>query len=206
MKRLAPLALLAALAAAPPLFAQEAGSQEQSQPAEKYDDSSGEEGGLQGWKWANFIVLAGAVGYFIGKRGGPFFAVRAGKIRENMEDAGNRLSLAEARAVEAESKLAGLAADLEALREEARRSAEAESERASQRIRDESGKIREHSRMEIDSAGKAARAELRRYAAHLAVELAAAKIGERMTPQSQEALMAGFAQDLARSAPKPEGK
>ena len=57
MKRLATLALLVCLAAAP-IFAEEK-----------------EPGGLEVWKWANFVVLAGALGYLIGKKGGPFEAL-----------------------------------------------------------------------------------------------------------------------------------
>jgi hypothetical protein len=32
-------------------------------------------------KWANFLLLAGLLGYFIGKNAGPFFAARTAGIR-----------------------------------------------------------------------------------------------------------------------------
>src|ERR1035437_10665413 len=33
-------------------------------------------------KWANFLLLAGGLGYFIGKNAGPFFAARSAGIRD----------------------------------------------------------------------------------------------------------------------------
>ena len=199
----------AGLAVAPSAaFAQEGASQsqvsvrtEKSEPAAKHEEG-GEEGGLQGWKWANFLVLAAGLGYLIGKNGGPFFASRGKQIREDMEKAGDRLKQAEARAAEAEAKLAGLQSALGELREQARKSEEAEARRGAQRAAEEVAKIRTQAELEIASAGKAARMELKQYAAHLAVELAEAKIRGGMTPQTQEALIAGFAEDLVR----PEDK
>jgi F0F1-type ATP synthase membrane subunit b/b' len=70
MKRFATLALVVCFTAAP-IFA---------------EDQEG--GGLQIWKWANFLVLAGGIGYLIGKKGGPFFAARSVKIRKDIVEAG----------------------------------------------------------------------------------------------------------------------
>ena len=60
----------------------------------------------------------------------------------------------------------------------------------------EIAKIQAHSEQEIASAGKAARMELKRYAAELAVELAEQKVRARMTPDAQDALVQGFVRNL----------
>src|ERR1035441_4856635 len=39
-----------------------------------------------GLKWANFLLLAGLLGYFIGKHAGPFFAARSAGIRRDMDE------------------------------------------------------------------------------------------------------------------------
>ena len=39
---------------------------------------------LDGWKWANFGLLAGALGYFIAKNSGPFFASRSQEIQKGI--------------------------------------------------------------------------------------------------------------------------
>jgi len=61
---------------------------------------------------------------------------------------------------------------------------------------DEIAKIQAHAEREIASAGKAARMELKRYSAELAVSLAEQKVRARMTPETQDALVQGFVQDL----------
>ena len=41
------------------------------------EGDEGGEGGLQGWKWANFVLLAAGIGYLVGKNAGPFFSARS---------------------------------------------------------------------------------------------------------------------------------
>ncbi|MGD0499612.1 MAG: ATP synthase F0 subunit B [Bryobacteraceae bacterium] len=198
MKVVGLLALAFGLAAVPMAFAQETKS------GEKGTASSGEEGKghLSAWNWANFVVLAGGLGYLAGKNAGPFFAARGQRIRDDMAEAGGLLQEAEARAAEVERRLAGLEADLASLRAESLKEAEEEAQRAALQTEAEIAKIRAQAEREIESAGRAARLELRRYAAHLAVELAEGKVRGRMTPSSQQALVAGFARDLDRPSPR----
>jgi F-type H+-transporting ATPase subunit b len=200
MKSVRLLTLAFGLAAASVVFAQE------TKPAEKGSKSSSEagNGNLQVWKWANFVVLAGALGYLVGKNAGPFFAARGRGIRDDMAEAGGLLQAAEARAAEVERRLAGLEADLAALREESAKEAEAEAQRAALQNEAEIAKIQAQAEREIESAGKAARLELQRFCAALAVELAEGKLRGRMTPASQEALVAGFARDLNRPSPRSQ--
>ena len=61
----------------------------------------------------------------------------------------------------------------------------------------EIAKIQAHAEQEIASAGKAARMELKRYSAELAIDLAEQKIRARMTPETQDALVRGFVRDLS---------
>src|ERR1039457_5020375 len=138
MKRFATLALMVCFMAAP-IFA-----------AEK------EEGGLQIWKWANFLVLAGGLGYLIGKKGGPFFALRAESGKEEQAETG----------------------------------------RFGWHTAAEIAKTQAQAEQEIAAAGKAARMELKRYCADLAVGLAEQKVRARMTPETQDALVRGFVRDL----------
>jgi F0F1-type ATP synthase membrane subunit b/b' len=75
-----------------------------------------------------------------------------------------------------------------------------EHERVRQETAAELAKIRAHAEREIASAGKAARAELKRYEATLAVGVAVDKIRARMNPATQAALVHGFAHDLSGEA------
>ena len=147
-------------------------------------------------KIANFAILAGLIGYFIGKNAGPFFAARSAGIRKDMDESLRQSQQAEARAADVDRRLAHLEADIAALRSEGEKEIQAETERMSRHTADEIAKIQAHAEREIASAGKAARMELKRYSAELAVSLAEQKVRARMTPQTQDALVQGFVQDL----------
>jgi F-type H+-transporting ATPase subunit b len=165
------------------------------QGAEK---SSGGEGHLKAWEWVNFLILAGGLGYLAGKHGGPFFAARSGKILKDIAEAGELRQRAEARTAEVERRLAGLESDIAALREESRNQALAEAERIARQTAVEAGKIQAQAEQDIASAVKAARTELKRHSAELAVALAERLIRARMTPAAQDELVREFVRGLDR--------
>ena len=72
----------------------------------------GEHGGMEIWKWANFAILAGGLGYLIGKNAGPFFAGRTQQIRKDMIESGEMRKQAEARAAEVDRRLASLETEI----------------------------------------------------------------------------------------------
>jgi F-type H+-transporting ATPase subunit b len=204
MKILASVVFAFALAAISPVaFAQEHGQE----PAPAHEGAAAHEGGaaheaegghanLEGWKWANFLVLAGAIGWFVGKNAGPFFAARTHKIREEMASAAESGKEAEARAAAVERRLQNLEAEIAALRTESQQQAQAEAERLAQATSAEIAKIQASAGQEIASAGKAARMELRSYSAQLAVRLAEQRVRSRMNAGVQEELVRGFVEDL----------
>jgi F-type H+-transporting ATPase subunit b len=196
MKRLVLVLLLAsapvALTAAPQKTAEEPAGRA-SEPAE------GEHAGMAAWKWANFAVLAGVLGWAVKKNAGPFFAARTRKIKEAMLEADDLRAQSEARAAEVERRLANLEADIADLRANSAREAEAETARLSRVTAAEIAKIQAQSEQEIAGAVKAARLELKRYSAELAISLAEQKIRARLTPETKDALISGFVHNLERS-------
>lgn len=148
------------------------------------------------WAWANFAILAGALGYLIAKHGGPWFVSRSLTIRRGIAEAEEIRAQADARAAEVDRKLAGLASEIESLKAEAHREEAAEAERIRQQTAADVTRLREHSASEIVAAGKAARLELKRYAAQLAIDVAEQKIRRQMTPEVQTALIEHFVRDL----------
>ncbi|SPF32595.1 ATP synthase subunit b [Candidatus Sulfopaludibacter sp. SbA4] len=164
--------------------------------AQETSGGEGSGGNLDLWKWANFVVLAGALGYLIGKNAPAFFAARSLNIRKDIVEAEEARKDAETRAAAVDKRLANLEAEIAALRSEAQDEARAETERLAQHTAAELAKIQLRAEQEIAAAGKAARMELRRYSADLAVELAERKIRARMTPATQDALVRGFVRDL----------
>ena len=147
-------------------------------------------------KWANFLILAGVLGYFIGKHAGPFFAARSAGIRKDMEDSLRQRQEADAKAADVDRRLANLEQEIAALRAQGEGEAKAETERMARQTEAEIAKIQAHAEQEIVSAGKAARMALRRYSADLAMGLAEQKVRARMTPDTEDALVEGFVRNL----------
>ena len=143
-KRLAAIALLAVLAAGMAFGA----APQHGAPAEKAGEHAahGEAGGHGGhadlgiWKWANFLLIAGFLGWLIRKNAGPFFEGRTRQIRKQMMEAEEVRREADRRTAEVEARLARLDAEIAALREEALAEQRAEGERFRQRTAEEIGR------------------------------------------------------------------
>ena len=181
MRRALQLFTLGLVLAVPVVFAQE---------------NASDESRLDLWKWANFAILVGGLGYLIAKNAGPFFDARTKKIREDMAQAEEMWKDAEARAAEVDRKVAGLESDIAKFRADSQQEAQNETERMKSQTAAEMARIRQQSEQEIAAAGKAARLELKRYSATLAVHLAEKKVQDRITPDAQDSLVREFVHDL----------
>ena len=166
--------------------------------------AEGEQGEMEGWKWANFALLAVGLGYLIAKNASPFFATRSKKIHQDMRESEALRQEAEERAAAVDRRLAGLDKEIAELRSQSKAEAETESKRIALRTQEEIVKIRVHSQTEIEAAGKAARSELKRYSAHLAVSLAEQKVRSRMNGGTEDGLVRGFLEDLAKPGSRAE--
>src|SRR5262249_56878128 len=76
-----------------------------------------------------------------------------------------------------------------------------EGERVRKETQLEIAKIQEHAGQEVNSTLKAAQIELKRYSGQLAVNLARQKVGERMTPAAQNALVEDFVAGMGEPPP-----
>lgn len=193
MKRRLTLALTAFCFSACTLFAQEEGAHEKT--------ASNLSPTLEMiMLWVNFALLAIGLGYLIKKYGGPFFAARSEHIQHEIVEAGKVRQEAESRAAEVDRRLSSFEAELEALRAESRSELESQQKQAAAKTSTEIARIQNQAEQEIAASGKAARLELKRYSAELAVQLAGEKIRARMTHDTQDALVRGFLKDLDGSA------
>ncbi len=156
-----------------------------------------------GWEWANFVVLAGLLGYLAVKQGGPFFDARAAEIRKGIDEADKIKADSNARIAAINSKLGRLDAEIATMRE----SAATERRAAEQRLKDDTlreiERIRAHTEAEIETAGKSERAGLQKYAAQLALDLAETKVRARMNPNTEDALVQAFVLGLSAAPTRP---
>jgi len=148
------------------------------------------------WKWANFIILAGGLGYLISKTLPPYFQSRSTSIKKGIAEAQQQKREAEKRFAEMETRMAALGAEIDNFRKQS----QAEMEQEGQRIREETAqqikKLQIQGEQEIESAGKTARRDLSAYAADLALQLAEQRIRTRLGPELEASLADGFIDDL----------
>ena len=152
------------------------------------------------WKWANFLILAGVLGYLIRKNAGPAYRSQSESIRRGITEAAKVKQDAEARAVQIENRLAGIQTEIEAMRSNARTEMAAEAARITQETERHLSRLQQQSEQEIELMSKAARQQLKAYSAELALHLAEQQIRGRMNKETQDALVKVFIQDLAHEA------
>ena len=105
---------------------------------------------------------------------------------------------AEARAAEMDRRLSKLGDDIESFRTQARAEMENEGERIRQETAVLIAKIQRQAEIEIEASGKAARRELKAYAASLALQLAEERINARVDSAVEAALTEDFVRDLQK--------
>jgi F-type H+-transporting ATPase subunit b len=148
------------------------------------------------WKWANFALLAGILGYLGSKQAGPFFAQRDTAIRSGLQDAQRLRAESEARVTAIEKRVANLETEMNSLRESAKKEMVSEADRIRTETTKAIEKIQAHAQLEIESAAKIARQELRSYSADLAIQLATSTIRERITSGAHDQLIQNFVSQL----------
>ena len=187
MKRLS-LALLLMLACAAFVGAQEpekAGAAEKTEP------------GIA-WKWANFAILAVGLGYLARKHLPPFFRSRTAEIQQGITEAQKVKRDAEARAIQVEARIQKLGEEIEQFRTQSREEMRQEGERIRQETAKQLSHLEQQAQQEIEAVGKAARRELKIYAARLALDLAEQRVRTRLNAGTETMLADGFIQDLQR--------
>jgi F0F1-type ATP synthase membrane subunit b/b' len=154
-----------------------------------------------GWvfRWLNFALVFGGIAYAIWKWGAPYFRQQAEEISRKIAEGARAREAAERQRREIQAKLAGLEDEIERLRVEGKRDAEAEAQRLLETERLERERIERAARAEIEAAEREGRMELKILAARRAVELAEALLRQSLTPKADESLFDGFVTELERS-------
>ena len=164
-------------------FAQESAATESAEPA-------------MGWKWANFVILAGGLGYLIAKNAPALFRKRAGEIQEALAEGSRAHKEAQAQAASVELRLSELGAEIENLRRTARDEMAAAESRLRQETEQHLLRVQQQATQEIALLARAVKDDLRRYSAGLALDLAEQRVRSRMTAGTEDGLVAGFLHDL----------
>jgi F-type H+-transporting ATPase subunit b len=164
------------------------------------------EGNLEVWKWANFAILAGLLGWGIAKSAPPFFRSRTEEIQRGIREAAALKQEADANAAKMEVRMASLEREIEHVRAEASAEIAKETERIRKETEQQTARLQSHGEQEIAAFVKHSEKELKAYSAELAVQLAAERIRHRMSEDTHEALIDVFLRQLARKSSQPEAR
>jgi F-type H+-transporting ATPase subunit b len=154
-----------------------------------------------GWafRWLNFAIVFGAIGYFAVKFGGPVFRATGEETAKKIEEGARARAEAEKQKKEIEAKLANLPQEIEAMKAEAKRDSEAEAQRLREQAKEEARKIEKSALAEIAAAERAARLEVKALAARMAVEKAEALLRQQLNAKAEQKLFETFVAELERS-------
>ncbi|HEV7902767.1 MAG TPA: ATP synthase F0 subunit B [Pyrinomonadaceae bacterium] len=152
--------------------------------------------GWEVWKFVNLLLFVGVLIFLLRRPIGASMVARRDAIRQELMRAQEERRAALAKLEEVEARLARLDAEVETVRAQAKREAEAERESITRSTAEETRRLREQAQREIESAGKAARQDLRRYAAEQSVRLAEDLIRRDIRAEDDSRLMQDYIGDL----------
>jgi F0F1-type ATP synthase membrane subunit b/b' len=150
------------------------------------------------FRWLNFAIVFGGIGYLIAKHGRTFFHANAKAIAASIHEGTAAKEEADRQLREVQTKIAHFDQEVAELRVVAQRDSTAEAERLNVSRVAETEKIRAAARAELAATERVARQELRAIASTLAVQRAAAVVGSRMSPEVRARLFQSFLRDLER--------
>ncbi|MFM2125247.1 MAG: hypothetical protein RL328_1698 [Acidobacteriota bacterium] len=195
MKR---ILLLTLLAAGTTLYAQEEHAGHEGAAEEK----KGEIEVSDTLKWANFAMLAVGLGIVLMKTLPKAFADRTAGIQKDIKEAQALKADAERRAAEVEKKVAALSNDIENFRSQAAKEMAAEGDRIRQETAAQIARVEQQASLEIETAAKVARRELRQYSSELALKLAEERVKAKLDGATASGLVDGFVADLGQQGSK----
>jgi F-type H+-transporting ATPase subunit b len=148
------------------------------------------------WKWANFFILFGGLGYYLRNPMREFFESRTRSIEEGLRNSREAKEAALSKIREMESRMAQLEQEIQALKAEALQEADEERARIIKGAKAEASKILELAQREIEGLKKAAHLELKGHVAELAVTLAEERLKKVVGTEENKKIIHQFIETL----------
>ncbi|MFN8005543.1 MAG: F0F1 ATP synthase subunit B [Terriglobia bacterium] len=148
------------------------------------------------FRWANFLILFGGLGYYLRKPMREFFESRSRSIEEGLKNARHAKDEALRKIREIESRMAQLDQEIQALKEQALREADEEKARIVEGAKLEAAKILEMAKREIEGLKKLAHQELKGHVAELAVALAEERLKKTVGAEENKKIVNEFIENL----------
>jgi F-type H+-transporting ATPase subunit b len=145
--------------------------------------------GFELWKFGNLLLFVGVMVFLLRKPISEAMRSRREGIRRDLMRAQEERNAALAKLEEVQARLSKLDAEVASVREQSQKDAQAEQERIALSTEEDARKLREQAVREIESAGKAARQDLRSFAAEQSVRLAEEMIRRDIRPEDDARLV-----------------
>lgn len=158
--------------------------------------------GLELWKFFNlflFILIAFLLHRKFGRPIQQALRARRATIKLELERAREERDTALAKLAEVEARFTNLDAEVSAIAEKARIEGEAEKARLLTSTETEIAKMRDQARREIESAGLAAKHELRKFAAQESLRRAEQILEREIRPEDDARLISRSVEELGRT-------
>lgn len=158
--------------------------------------------GLELWKFFNlffFIVVAVLLHRRFGRPIREALRSRGEAIKRDLQTALKERDQALAKLAEVEARFSNLDAEISVIKEKAALEADAEKSRLLSATETEIAKIRDQAKREIESAGLAAKHELRRFAALESVRRAEQILEREIRPEDDARLISRNVEELGRT-------
>jgi F-type H+-transporting ATPase subunit b len=157
--------------------------------------------GFEAWKFLNLGVFVVAMIFGLRKLGVPeMFRDRKETIKRELARAQEERDAALLKLKEVEARLGLLDTEVAKIKEQSVHEAAEERERIARATEAEIVKLSEQAAREIESAGKVAKKELRRYTAEQSVRLATEIVRREMRPEDDARLIANNIEELGGPA------
>jgi F-type H+-transporting ATPase subunit b len=158
--------------------------------------------GFEAWKFLNLAIFVFALVFILTRKAklGDVFKARRETIKQELARAQQERDAAIAKLKEVEERLGRLDIEVAAIKEQSKREAAEERERIARSTETEITKLSEQAAREIESAGKAAKKELRRFTAEQSVQLAEQFIRRELKPEDDARLIASNIEELGGAA------
>jgi F-type H+-transporting ATPase subunit b len=151
------------------------------------------------FRWLNFVLVFGTIGYLLAKNGGGFFRANAKEIASRIHEATAAKAEADRALSEVEAKISRIDQEVGEMRETARKNFAIESERLRVSGLAEIEKINAAAHAELAASERVAQYQLREVAASMAVERAGALLRSKMNDEVRTKLFQTFLGELGRS-------
>lgn len=151
-----------------------------------------------GIKLINFAIFVIGIGFVLYKPVTQGLQARTQAIQDDLQKANREMEAAQAKIKQLESRLGNLDQEIADIRTQAEHDAKAERERIVQTAKEDAERLRAMARLEIEGAYKAARTQLKAFAAQQAVELAENLIRKEIKDDDRDRLVTRYVEHLDR--------